>query len=153
MTRSEKVRLGDLLIQQGLITSHQLDQALEQQKSSKFRLGRLLVNNGFVTEEHISEALAKQLGIPFINLKNFHIQHELVRLMSESQARRLQSIVLEQRKGSLLIGMADPTDLAAAQEISGIVKSRIDVAVVTEGQLLESIDRGYLRVHGIIGFD
>jgi MSHA biogenesis protein MshE len=147
MTRSEKFRLGDLLLQQGLITSDQLALALEQQERVKLRLGRILVNNAFVTEENISEALAKQLGIPFVNLKNSHLKLELVRLLSESQARRLQSIVLEERNGVILVGMADPTDLMAADEIARIVKSAIDVAVVTEGQLLEGIERGYSRAH------
>jgi MSHA biogenesis protein MshE len=147
MTRSQKFRLGDLLLQQGLITADQLALALEQQGRVKLRLGRILVNNAFVTEENISEALAKQLGIPFVNLKNSHLKLELVRLMSESQARRLQAIVLEERNGVILVGMADPTDLMAADEIARIVKSAIDVAVVTEGQLLEGIERGYSRAH------
>jgi MSHA biogenesis protein MshE len=147
MTRSQKFRLGDLLLQQGLITADQLALALEQQGRVKLRLGRILVNNAFVTEENISEALAKQLGIPFVNLKNSHLKLELVRLLSESQARRLQSIVLEERNGVILVGMADPTDLMAADEIARIVKSAIDVAVVTEGQLLEGIERGYSRAH------
>jgi len=150
MTRSKKIRLGDLLLQQGLITKDQLDLALEQQKNVKFRLGRIMVNNSFVTEENISEALAKQLGIPYINLKNFHLKHELVRLLSESQARKFQAILLEEREGLILVGMADPTDMAAADEIARIVNSGIDVVVVTEGQLLESIDRGYSRTHGFM---
>jgi MSHA biogenesis protein MshE len=147
MTRSQKFRLGDLLLQQGLITEDQLALALEQQKQVKLRLGRILVNNAFVTEDNISEALAKQLGIPFINLKNFHFKLDLVRLLSESQARRFQAIVLEERNGLFLVGMADPTDLTGADEIARILKSAIDMVVVTEGQLLESLERGYSRAH------
>ncbi|MFZ5522908.1 MAG: hypothetical protein ACOY9D_02325 [Pseudomonadota bacterium] len=153
MTFSEKIRLGDLLLKQGLITEGQLALVLEQQKQVKLRLGRILVNNAFVTEENISESLAKQLGIPYVKLRNFHLKPELVRLLSENQARRLQAIVLEARNDSMLVGMADPTDLKAAGEIASILNSRIDVAVITEGQLLEGIDRGYSRVHGIIGND
>lgn len=151
MARPEKIRLGDLLLQQKLISEDQLAYALEQQKSVGLKLGRILVNNAFVTEENISESLAKQLNIPYINLKHFHIKLELVRLLSESQARRLHAIVLEDRNGMLLVGMTDPTDLKAADEIAHIVKGGIDVAVVTEGQLLESIDRGYWRTQGITG--
>jgi len=150
MTLSGKIRLGDLLQQQGLITEGQLALALEQQKTASLRLGRILVNNGFVTEEHISEALAKQLDIPYINLKNFHIKPELVRLLSESQSRRYQAIVLEEREGRMLIGMANPTDQKSAEEIARIMECEIDVGVVTEGQLLEGIDRGFLRSSGII---
>jgi MSHA biogenesis protein MshE len=145
MAGPERFRLGDLLIQQKLISEEQLAYALEQQKHVGLKLGRILVNNAFVTEENISEALAKQLSIPYINLKRFRFKPELVRLLPEDQARRFHAIVLEDRNGMLLVGMADPTDLKAADEIARIVKSGIDVAVVTEGQLLESIDRGYWR--------
>ncbi len=148
MARSEKFRLGNLLLQQRLISQEQLDYALEQQKHVELRLGRILVNNAFVTEENISEALAKQQGIPYIDLKNFRLNPNLVRLLPENQARQFQAIVLEENNGMLLVGMADPTDTKAADEIACIVKSGIDVAAVTEGQLLKSIDRGYSRTHG-----
>lgn len=151
MARPEKVRLGDLLVQQQLISQDQLKFALEEQKSTGRKLGRVLVDNGFVTEEKISEALAKQLNIPYINLKYYNINAEQVRKLPENQARRFRSIVLEDRNGVLLVGMADPTDLFAFDEISRIVKCDIDVAVVTESQLLESIDRCYRRTEEITG--
>lgn len=151
MARLEKVRLGDLLVQRKLITQDQLKLALEQQAHNRLKLGRVLVDNAFVTEENISETLARQLNIPYVNLKHFHINPELVRLLPESQARRFQAIVLEERNGLLLVGMADPTDLAAADDIADIVERDIDIAVVTEGQLLESIDRGYWRTQEITG--
>jgi len=151
MARPEKIRLGDLLIQQKLISQEQLMFALEQQKRSGRKLGRVLVDNAFVTEEQISEALAKQLNIPYINLKYYNINLEQVRLLPESQARRYRTIVLEERNKMLLVGMADPTDLTAFDEISRILRRDIDIAVVTEGQLLESIDRGYRRTDEISG--
>jgi len=70
-------------------------------------------------------------------------------MLPENQARRFRAIVLEERNKLLLVGMADPTDLSAFDEISRILKRDIDVAVVTEGQLLESIDRGYRRTDEI----
>ena len=151
MARPEKVRLGELLIQQKLISQDQLKFALDQQKRNGRKLGRVLVDNAFVTEEHISEALAKQLHIPYINLKHYNINLEQIRRLSESQARRFRAIVLEERNGMLLVGMADPTDLSAFDEISRILKRDIDVAVVTEGQLLENIDRVYRRTEEITG--
>ncbi len=151
MARPGKVRIGDLLVQQKLISQDQLAFALDQQKRSGRKLGRVLVDNAFVTEENISEALARQLNIPYINLKYYHIKLEQVRLLPESQARRFRAIVLEERNGMLLIGMADPTDLTAYDEILRIVKRDIDIAVVNEGQLLESIDRGYRRTEEITG--
>jgi MSHA biogenesis protein MshE len=151
MARPGKVRLGELLVQQKLISQDQLAFALDQQKRSGRKLGRVLVDNAFVTEENISEALGKQLNIPFINLKYYNINAEKIRLLPESQARRFRAIVLEERNGLLLVGMADPTDLSAFDEITRIVDREIDIAVVTEGQLLESIDRCYRRTDEITG--
>src|SRR4030067_3448578 len=116
MARPEKIRLGDLLVQQQLISQDQLQFALEQQKRSGRKLGRVLVDNAFVTEETISEALARQLNIPYINLKYYNIHLEQVRLLPENQARRFRAIVLEERTGTSLGGMAGPTRLFACGE-------------------------------------
>ncbi|MDH4286977.1 MAG: GspE/PulE family protein, partial [Gallionella sp.] len=151
MARPEKIRLGDLLVREKLITQDQLEFALEQQKTNGHKLGRVLVENGFVTEEHISESLAMQFSIPYINLKNYNINLDLVRLLPESQARRFRAIVLEEQDGKLLVGMSDPTDSVAQEEVARLVKRAVAVAVVTEGQLLQSIDRGYLRTEEIAG--
>jgi MSHA biogenesis protein MshE len=151
MARPEKIRLGDLLVQQKLISMDQLQFALEQQKRSGRKLGRVLVDNGFVSEDQISEAIAKQLSIPYINLKYYNVNLEIVRRLPENQARRFRAVVLEERNGMLLVGMADPTDLFSFDEIGRVLKRDIDVAVVTEGQLLETIDRVYRRTEEITG--
>lgn len=151
MARPDRVRLGDLLVREKLITQDQLAFALEQQKTNGRKLGRVLVENGFISEEHISEALAMQFDIPYVNLNNYNINLELVRLLPENQARRFRAIVLEERNGKLLVGMSDPTDFFAMDEVTRLVKREIGVAVVTEGQLLKCIDRGYLRTEEITG--
>lgn len=151
MARPDRVRLGDLLVREKLITQDQLAFALEQQKTNGRKLGRVLVENGFISEEHISEALAMQFDIPYVNLNNYNISLELVRLLPENQARRFRAIVLEERNGKLLVGMSDPTDFFAMDEVTRLVKREIGVAVVTEGQLLKCIDRGYLRTEEITG--
>jgi MSHA biogenesis protein MshE len=151
MARPEKVRLGDLLVQEKLISFDQLQFVLEQQKRSGRKLGRVLVDNGFISEEQISEGLARQLNIPYINLKYYNPNLEIVRRLPENQARRFRALALEERNGAILIGMTDPTDLFAFDEISRILKRDIDLAVVTEGQLLETIDRVYRRTDEISG--
>ncbi|KAF0202492.1 MAG: MSHA bioproteinis protein [Gallionellaceae bacterium] len=151
MARPEKIRLGDLLVQQKLITMEQLILALNQQKTSGRKLGQVLVDNAFVTEDQMSEAVARQLNIPFINLKHYNVNLEIVRRLPENQARRFRAIVLEVRNGTPLIGMTDPTDLFAYDEISRLLKSDIDQAVVTESQLLETVDRVYRRTEEISG--
>lgn len=152
MARPEKVRLGEILVQQKLLSEDQLGLALQDQKRTGRKLGRVFVESGFVTEEQISGALAKQLDIPYINLKFFNTNPDIVRLLPETQARRFRAIALEDRRGALLIGLSDPTDLFAYDEISRQVKRNIELAVVNETEVLATIDRIYRRTDEITDF-
>jgi hypothetical protein len=151
MARPEKARLGEMLIQQKLLTQEQLKLALEEQKRSGRKLGRTCIELGYVTEEAVYETLAKQLQHPYINLKYYNIKPEVKQKLTETQARRFRAIVLEDKGASLLIGMADPTDLNAYDEIARILKREIEIAVVTESQLLAVVDRLYRRTGEITG--
>lgn len=153
MPRPEKIRLGEILVQQKLLSQEQLTFSLEEQKRTGRKMGRVFVENGFVTEEDISGALARQFSIPHINLKHYNVDPDAARLLPESQARRFRALVLEQRStGTLLVGMADPADLFAYDEISRLLKKDIDLAVVNEGALLQAIDRIYRRTEEITDF-
>ncbi|MES2161586.1 MAG: GspE/PulE family protein [Pseudomonadota bacterium] len=149
MARPEKVRLGEILVQQKLLSEEQLGLALAEQKRSGRKLGRVFIENGYVTEEQIAGALARQLNIPYLNLKFFNVNPEIVRLLPETQARRFRALVLEDRRGALLVGMSDPTDLFAYDEIARIVKQPIELAVVNETEVLAVIDRIYRRTEDI----
>ncbi|MBI3523359.1 MAG: Flp pilus assembly complex ATPase component TadA [Betaproteobacteria bacterium] len=151
MARPEKIRLGDLLITQGLLTSEQLKHALDEQKRSGRKLGRVFVESGYVTEEAIAKALARQLQAPFVDLKTFNPKPELIKLLPESQARRHRAIVLDVENDILMIGFADPTDLTAYDDIARIVRREIGLAVVMESQLMGLIDRVYSRTEEISG--
>jgi MSHA biogenesis protein MshE len=152
MPPPQKVRLGDLLIQQSLLTEEQLKLSLDEQKRTGRKLGRVFVESGFVTEEGISQALARQLRIPFIDLKNFNPKPDLIKLLPEAPARRFRALVLDQMDdGRLQVGMSDPTDLQAYDEITRVVRRDIDLAVVTESQLLGLIERVYHRTEQISG--
>ena len=151
MARPEKVRLGEILVQQKMLTAEQLTLALGEQKRSGRKLGRVFVEQGYVTEEEISEALAKQLQIQYINLKYYNIKPEVTQKLTETQARRFRAIVLEDNAKAFRIGMADPTDLNAYDEIARILKRDIEIAVVTESELLAIVDRVYRRTGEITG--
>jgi MSHA biogenesis protein MshE len=149
MARPEKIRLGEILVQQGLLTAEQLGLALQEQQHSGRKLGRVFVDSGFVTEMQIAEALARQLQIPFIDLKHFNASPEVVRKLSEAQARRFRAVVLEDRGETYLVGMADPTDLFAYDEIARVLRKEIQLAVVSESYVLQIIDRTYRRTEEI----
>ena len=145
MARPEKVRLGEILQQQGLITEEQLRASLDEQKRSGRRLGRVFIESGFVTEQAICEALARQLKIRFVDLKTFDVKRDLVMKLPEAQARRFRALLLEDTGSAFAVGLADPTDLFAYDELTRLLKRDIHVAVVAESQLLSTIDRTYGR--------
>lgn len=152
MARPEKVRLGEILVQQKLLSEEQLSAALADQKRTGRKLGRVFVENGYVTEEQICGALARQLNIPYINLKFYNINAEVVRLLPETAARRFRALVLEDRRETVLVGVADPTDLFAYDEIARLLKRGVELAVVNETEVLQAIDRIYRRTEEITDF-
>jgi len=151
MPRPEKVRLGELLVQQQLLTQQQLAAALDEQKRSGRKLGRVFIDLGYVTEDQIAEALARQLRVPYIDLKHYTVKPEAASKLPETQARRFRAVVLEDVGACFKVGMADPTDLQAYDEIARILRREVEVAVVAETSLLATIDRMYRRTGQISG--
>ena len=152
MARPEKIRLGDLLVKEGLISSAVLESALTEQKRSGRRLGRVLIDSQLVTEEAIARALANQLQVGYVDLKSAPVDANALRLLSETQARRLRVMPLKHRDDGLLVGMADPGDLFAYDELVRLTGEDIHIAVVTESDLLGAYDRHYRRSEEISGF-
>jgi MSHA biogenesis protein MshE len=147
----QRIRLGDLLIQRGLLTEEELKQALEEQKRSGRKVGRIVVDCGYVTEEGIARALAGQLQAEFVDLRSFQSKPELINLLPEAQARRFRAIVLGEQAGLLRVGFADPTDITAYDEVARIVRRDIELVVVIESQLVPLLDRVYRRTAEITG--
>jgi len=149
MARPEKIRLGEILVQQDLISADDLTKSLEEQKRTGRKLGRIFVDSGYVTEAQISEAMARQLQIPFIDLQQFDTKPEIITKLPEAQARRFRSAVLSDKGSTYLVGMVDPTDLFAYDELVRILRKDIELAVIQEGSLLQLIDRSYRRTDEI----
>ncbi|MCE4539391.1 GspE/PulE family protein [Pelomonas sp. P7] len=146
-----KLRLGDVLVEQQLISAEQLGQALELQRATGKKLGRILIEANLITEEALAHVLARQLRVPFVNLKTFPLKTELVRLLPETPARRFRAVVLEERGDTLLVAMADPLDLFGFDELAKILKRRLAMAVVADSQLPAVFDKHYRRSDEISG--
>ena len=147
--RPERIRLGDLLLQQKLISQEQLKAALEDQGRSGRKLGKVLIESGYLSEDQIGEALARQLSVPFINLKYYNFNSVVTRKLPEAQARRFRALLLEEQDDMVLVAMVDPTDLFAFDEISRITRKEVNIAAVSETMLLQTIDRIYRRTDQI----
>jgi MSHA biogenesis protein MshE len=145
----KKVRLGELLVEQKIITEDQLQQALTEQKRSGRKLGRVLTDLDMVKEEKLNEVLAQSLQIPFIDVRQLTLDQNVVRMLPETHARRFRALVLQSDARGLLIGMADPTDLMAYDELSNRLKQPLRIALVKEADLLKTVDIVYRRTDEI----
>jgi MSHA biogenesis protein MshE len=149
--RPEKLRLGDVLVQQRLISQEQLQQTLDLQRQTGKKMGRLLIETGLITEELLANGLARQLRVPFVNLKTFPFRTEVTKLLPEAAARRFRALALEDKGDTLLVAMGDPLDLFAYDELTRLLKRNIAIAVVPESQLTLAFDRLYRRTEEISG--
>ncbi|PLX83706.1 MAG: MSHA biogenesis protein MshE [Desulfuromonas sp.] len=146
----KKIRIGDLMVSGGAITEDQLMQALAMQKKTGAKLGATLIDLGFLTSQEFYRFLADQMNLPFIDLKHYHYNPDTVRLMPETAARRFRTIALSLEAGRMLVGMADPTDIHAYDELTKILKRQISIAVVNETELLKTLDTVYRRTQEIV---
>ncbi len=149
MAFTKKIRLGDLLVEQGLITAEQLQFALAEQKKLGRKLGNTLIELGMIDEDSLLNLLAGQLKIPLIDINNTDYSDEVAKLLPESIARRYRALVLAERERDYLVAMADPTDIYALDEIQGKLAKPVSQAIVREADLLEHFDLVYRRTEEI----
>jgi len=152
MNIRKKIRLGDLLVEHKYISEGQLEEALADQKSSGRKLGRILIENGYIKEDDMLQVLSTQLKIPFIDLLHFRFKAEVVKLIPEIQSRRFRAIALSQDDQGIVVGMADPTNIFAYDELSRVLNRPIRLAVVREVDLMKTIDTVYRKTDQISGF-
>lgn len=146
----KKIRIGDLLINHGLINETQLKQALDQQKLTGARLGKALIDLGYVEEDSLLKLIAEQLNCPFVQLRNYQFDSALTQRLPETFARRFRALILAEQDGGYLIGMADPMDLFAFDEIGRVLNAPLQIAVVRESELLDTLDIVYRRTGEIL---
>lgn len=154
--RRKKLRLGDLLVEHKAISQVQLEAALAEQKKSGRKLGMILVENGAIDEDTLLKYISKQLRVPFIDLRHYKFNPEVIRLVPEVHARRFRAIPLEGTRGGggdhgILVGMADPTNIFAYDALCKLLKRPIRLALVRESDVLRTIDMVYRRTAEISG--
>lgn len=144
--RRERMRLGDLLIKQNVLTEDELKKALELQKGSGKKIGEVLVDNGFITEDMIVRALQMQLGLKVVQLTGVTIPKEVRNLVSVDLLKKYTCIPFEldpYNANILYLAMADPMDMAAIDDISIVTNLQIEPYIATTRDILAAIDRCY----------
>jgi type IV pilus assembly protein PilB len=132
-------QLGQILIEQGLITSAQLEQALEEHRKTPKSLGRVLIDLGLIKEADLVRALAEQVGLEFVDLSDYHIDPSSTMLLPDALARRYRAIPIGERDGKLLVAMSDPANVYALDDIRTITNRDVQPVVATAADVEQAI--------------
>ena len=144
--RRERMRLGDILVKQHVITEEQLKQALELQKGTGKKIGEVMVDNGIITDDMIVNALHMQLGLKVVRLTGMVIPKEVRDLVSVSLLKKYECIPFEldaYNANILHLAMADPMDMAAIDDISIVTNLQIEPYIASAKEIRAAIDRCY----------
>ncbi|MBZ5698104.1 MAG: type IV-A pilus assembly ATPase PilB [Acidobacteriia bacterium] len=136
-------RLGEILIKESLITSDQLRQALEHQKTNGGRLGTCLMKLGFVSDDEITGVLSRQYGVPSINLKYYEVDSSVIKLIPQDTAVRYQIVPLSRVGSTLTIAMTDPTNVFAMDDIKFMTGFNVEPVVASETAIADAITKFY----------
>ncbi len=142
----KKLRLGDVLVNNGVISAEDLQKGLELQKGSGRKLGETLVDEGLATEENIAKALSKQFHYDMVDLQNVEIEQDILSLVPASVLKKHKALPFEYSPDNmnvLRVAMSDPMDMAAMDDINIITNLQVEPVVVTTGSVMLALDRYY----------
>lgn len=142
MREATRKRIGDLLLEAGVITEAQLKYALDN-KNRNEKLGDFLIKENILTEQQLIEVLELQLGIPHISLNQFPIDPELLQLVPAELAKRAHLIPIRREKNKLFIAMADPMDYFAIEEVRMATGCQIEPIIAAKDDLYRTITKYY----------
>ncbi|MFW1586092.1 GspE/PulE family protein [Vibrio parahaemolyticus] len=146
-------RLGDLLVEEGIVSEDQIQQALSAQRSTGQKLGDALIDLGFITEKQMLEFLSQQLGLPLIDLGRAPMDADAVQILPEVHARRLRAMVVARNGDTLRVAMSDPADLFTQESLMNLLgEYNLEFIIASERQLISSFDRYYRRTKEIASF-
>lgn len=141
--QKSNLKIGEILLYAGKISSEQLEIALVEQEGTNKKLGEILVDKGWVTHNDIVEVLEYQLGFPRVDLTRYEVNERLVAILPESIARRHKVVPIDAKDGKLVVAMADPLNFYAIDDIKLVTKMDIEPVIATESDVDAVIDRYY----------
>ncbi|ADO74215.1 type IV-A pilus assembly ATPase PilB [Stigmatella aurantiaca] len=136
-------RLGELLVRENLITVQALRKAQEEQQKSGTRIGTALIKTGAIEESKLTDFLSKQYGVPAINLKDFDVDPEIIKLVPKEVAEKHLVIPVNRAGPSLIVAMCDPSNIYAVDDLKFLTGYNIESVVASEISIREAIERYY----------
>ena len=143
LSKKPPKKLGQILIEQGLITPQQLELALKEQKRTKEMLGEILVNLGFITRDALGAALASQSEVKTVDVKNLRVRGDVLKLIPEEVAKRLKVLPFDMDDKNIYVAMANVFDLRAIQELEKITGKFVKVFSAPESDIMTAIELNY----------
>jgi type IV pilus assembly protein PilB len=135
--------LGQILMERGIITNAQVQEALEVQKKEGGLIGDIIVKLGFAKEEDIAQCLSLQFGFPYLPLENYEISPEAEQLVPKTVAEYYCLIPLDKIENTLTIAMANPLNVQAIEDLEDSTKCDIQLFISTPADIRKSIERFY----------
>ncbi|MEW6430562.1 MAG: type IV-A pilus assembly ATPase PilB [Myxococcota bacterium] len=136
-------RLGELLVRENLISVQQLRKAQEEQQKTGTRIGTALIKTGAIEESKLTDFLSKQYGVPAINLKEFDIDAEIIKLVPKDVANKHLVLPVNRAGSSLIVAMCDPSNIYAVDDLKFLTGYNIEPVVASEPAIREAIERYY----------
>lgn len=139
------VRLGQVLVEEKIITEEQLNEALARQKFIKKRLGNVISDMGFASERDILKALAQRLQVEYVDAPLFQVELDVVKIVPEAVAKRYNIVPMNLKAGALTIATNDPLDFACLEDLGMITGLEIKTVVSPLSEIDKAINRVYSR--------
>jgi type IV pilus assembly protein PilB len=136
-------KLGEILVRENLITSQQLREALDYQRANGGRLGTNLVKLGMISDDVITAVLSRQYGVPSINLDLFHIEPDVIRLISQDVALKYSILPISKMGPTLTLAMADPTNVFAVDDVKFMTNLNVEPVIASETSIQIAIGKYY----------
>ena len=137
-----KTKLGQILVKNGIISESQLKEALKiQEKNPEKRIGEILIDLKYIEENELLNALSLQFGIPVVDLKNYDIKEDIIKIIPEEMIKKYKVIPINRFGNTLLIAIDDPSDINAIDDIKFYTGYNIDVVISSTRAIREVIDR------------
>lgn len=136
-------RLGELLVRENLISVQQLRRAQEEQQKTGTRIGTALIKVGAIEESKLTDFLSKQYGVPAINLKEFDIEPDIIKLVPKDVAEKHLVLPVNRAGSSLIVAMCDPSNIYAVDDLKFLTGYNIEAVVASEPAIREAIEKYY----------
>ncbi|MBX3267293.1 MAG: type IV-A pilus assembly ATPase PilB [Acidobacteria bacterium] len=146
-------KLGEILVRENLLTPQQLREALDYQRTNGGRLGSSLVKLGMISDDVITAVLSRQYGVPSINLDLFHIEADVIKLISQEVALKYTVLPISKVGATLTLAMADPTNVFAMDDIKFMTGLNVEPVIASEASIQMSIGKYYSGTMDIDVFD